>query len=36
MLPPGAPALTRDDALELLEQLAEALRRLKAVEGGIH
>jgi hypothetical protein len=30
MLPPGAPALNRDEALELLEQLAEALRRLRA------
>ena len=36
MLPPGAPALNRDDALDLLEQLAEALRRLKAVERDIH
>ena len=29
MLPPGAPALNRDDALEVLEQLAEALRQLR-------
>jgi hypothetical protein len=28
MLPPGAPALNRDGALELLCQLAEALRQL--------
>jgi hypothetical protein len=31
MLPSGAPALNRDEALDLLEQLAEALRRLRAV-----
>jgi hypothetical protein len=30
MLPAGAPALNRDEALELLEQLVEALRRLRA------
>jgi hypothetical protein len=33
MLPPGAPALNRDEALELLEQLEAALlalRKLKA------
>jgi hypothetical protein len=29
MLPPGAPALNRDEALELLGQLAEALRQLR-------
>jgi hypothetical protein len=29
MLPVGAPALNRDEALELLRQLAEALRQLK-------
>jgi hypothetical protein len=32
MLPPGAPALNRDEALELLAQLAEVLRRLRAFE----
>jgi hypothetical protein len=33
MLPPGAPALNRDEALELLEQLKTAvdeIRRLRA------
>jgi hypothetical protein len=34
MLPPGAPALNRDEALELLTQLAEALRRLRALQCG--
>jgi hypothetical protein len=29
MLPPGAPALNREEALELLTQLAEALRELR-------
>jgi hypothetical protein len=29
MLPTGAPALNRDEALELLGQLAEALRQLR-------
>jgi hypothetical protein len=29
MLPVGAPALNRDEALELLNQLAEALRELR-------
>jgi hypothetical protein len=29
MLPPGAPALNRDEALELLEQLDAALRELR-------
>ncbi len=29
MLPPGAPALNRDEALELLEQLAEAPRQAR-------
>jgi hypothetical protein len=28
MLTPAAPALNREEALELLEQLVEALRRL--------
>jgi hypothetical protein len=29
MLPSGAPALNRDDALELLRQLVEALRGVR-------
>jgi hypothetical protein len=29
MLPVGAPALNRDEALEVLSQLAEALRQLR-------
>jgi hypothetical protein len=29
MLPVGAPALNRDEALEVLEQLVEALRKLR-------
>jgi hypothetical protein len=29
MLPVGAPALNRDEALEVLTQLAEALRELR-------
>jgi hypothetical protein len=29
MLPPGAPALNRDEALELLRQLVEALREVR-------
>jgi len=29
MLPVGAPALNKDEALELLSQLAEALRELR-------
>jgi hypothetical protein len=29
MLPPGAPALNRDEALEVLGQLVEALRQLR-------
>jgi hypothetical protein len=29
MLPSGAPALNRDEALELLRHLAEALRQLR-------
>jgi hypothetical protein len=32
MLPAGAPALNREEALELLEQLVEALRRLRPSE----
>ena len=28
MLPPGAPALNRDEALEVLRQLVEALQEL--------
>jgi hypothetical protein len=34
MLTPAAPALNREEALELLEQLVEALRRLRASESG--
>jgi hypothetical protein len=34
MLPVGAPALNRDEALEVLRQLGEALRLLRALEGG--
>jgi hypothetical protein len=30
MLTPGAPALNREEALQLLGQLVEALRRLNA------
>jgi len=29
MLPAGAPALNRDEALEILRQLGEALRELR-------
>jgi hypothetical protein len=29
MLPVGAPALNREEALEVLEQLVEALRQLR-------
>jgi hypothetical protein len=29
MLPPGAPALNRDEALEVLAQLVEALREVR-------
>ena len=32
MLPPGAPALNRDEALEVLRQLGEALHQLRALE----
>jgi hypothetical protein len=32
MLPVGAPALNRDEALEILGQLVEALRQLRALE----
>jgi hypothetical protein len=32
MLPPGAPALNRDEALEVLRQLVEALHRLQKLE----
>ena len=31
MLPPGAPALNRDEALKLLEQLQAALRELRGL-----
>jgi hypothetical protein len=34
MLPVGAPALNRDEALEVLRQLAEALRRLRDLQRG--
>jgi hypothetical protein len=34
LLPPGAPALNRDEALELLGQLGEALRWLRDLERG--
>jgi hypothetical protein len=33
MLPPGVPALNRDEALEVLQQLEEALRRLRKLGG---
>jgi hypothetical protein len=29
MLPPGSPALNRDEALEILRQLVDALRELR-------
>jgi hypothetical protein len=29
MLPPGAPALNREEALEVLRQLGDALRELR-------
>jgi hypothetical protein len=29
MLPPGAPALNRDDALEVLQQLVDALSEIR-------
>jgi hypothetical protein len=29
MLPPGSPALNRDEALEILRQLVEALREVR-------
>jgi hypothetical protein len=32
MLPVGAPALDRDEALEVLRQLGEALPQLRALE----
>ena len=32
MLPPGAPALNRDEALELLEQLETALLELRRAQ----
>jgi hypothetical protein len=34
MLPPGEPALNRDEALEVLGQLVEALRQLRQLGGG--
>jgi hypothetical protein len=33
MLPPGAPALNRDDALEVLRQLGDALREIRRLHG---
>jgi hypothetical protein len=33
MLPPGAPALNRDEALEVLGQLVEALRKIRRLKG---
>jgi hypothetical protein len=35
MLPPGAPALNRDEALEALRQLVEALREVRDLRRGI-
>jgi len=32
MLPSGAPALNRDEALEVLRQLGEALRELRRLD----
>jgi hypothetical protein len=32
MLPPGAPALNRDEALELLGQLLDALREVRELQ----
>jgi hypothetical protein len=34
MLPVGAPALNRDEALEILGQLVQALRELRRCRGG--
>jgi hypothetical protein len=33
MLAPGAPALDRDEALEILSQLVQALRELRRCRG---
>jgi hypothetical protein len=33
MLPAGGPALNRDEALELLEQLVQALREVRELRG---
>jgi hypothetical protein len=33
MPPPGAPALSRDEALEVLEQLRDALREIRRLHG---
>jgi hypothetical protein len=33
MLAPGAPALDRDEALEVLEQLRDALREIRRLDG---
>ena len=35
MLPVGAPALNRDEALELVRQLVEALREVRELRGRI-
>jgi hypothetical protein len=35
MLPPGAPALNRDEALKLLQQLVEALQELRRLRNGL-
>jgi hypothetical protein len=34
MLAPGSPALNRDEALEVLRQLVEALRELRRLRKG--
>jgi hypothetical protein len=34
MLTPGAPALSREEALELLEQLEAALKELRRLNAG--
>lgn len=33
MLAPGAPALNRDEALEVLRQLGDALREIRRLHG---
>jgi hypothetical protein len=32
MLPPGSPALNRDDALEVLQQLVDALSEIRDLQ----